>query len=194
MQDIAENLEYDRERLKEYIGFNEIKITQLDSSFVLVASDRVHPKDAARIMTNRMNNLTVYQYFLPKRTAFDNMVNAENIGIIRDKRLRTKLSEYYFDKLLALTTQERTKSMTRKFTDYFNPIILNNESAAEFYDAEMNIGEPGDLDFSGDRELLSILFSCRMATQGQKNELELVLKKNTDLRGMIAEFLLGNDD
>ncbi len=117
LRDIRENLLHDFENLEAYLAYNEMKIAMLDSSIVLVASQEP-VIEVARTMNRRMPELTTYRYFYPRRTAFDNMVNAENISLIRDEGLREALSEYYFDKALIGTTQERTKTVNRTFVDY----------------------------------------------------------------------------
>lgn len=160
----------------------------LDSSIMLIASYRPII-EVAGIMKRRMPELTTYRYFYPRRTAFDNMVNAENIALIRSEELRENLSEYYFDEALTGTTQERAKEMTRTFVDYFTPLILNKEMLLEFYEGDLLLPGPGEIDFRRNPELISIMFSLRMATSGQSMEFEIRNDLNVELRNMIASYL-----
>jgi uncharacterized protein YbcV (DUF1398 family) len=192
LKDIKENLLHDYENLEAYLAYNELKIALLDSSIVLVASEKP-VIEVARTMNRRMPELTTYRYFYPRRTAFDNMVNAENIALIRDEALRESLSEYYFDKALINTTQERTKTMNRTFVDYFSPFILNRETLGQFYKGDFVLPGPRDIDFRGDPELISIMFSLRMATDGQRMEFELKRDENIALRELIETILQSKD-
>jgi len=188
LKGIRENLLHDYENLEAFITYNEMKIGMLDSSIILVGSN--HPVIAvARTMNRRMQELTTYRYFYPRRTAFDNMVNAENIALIRDEELRENLSEYYFDEALTGTTQERAKEMTRTFVDYFSPLILNRETLSQWYEGDFNLPGPEEIDFRGDPELISMMFSLRMATIGQSMELKERNKLNTALRERIGAYL-----
>jgi len=188
LKDIKENLLHDYENLEDYLVYNKMKVAMLDSSIVLVASDKP-VIEVARTMDRRMAELTTYRYFYPRRTAFDNMVNAENIALIRDEELREALSEYYFDKALINTTQERTKTMNRTFVDYFSPFILNKETLGQFYEGDFALPGPGDIDFRGDLQLISIMFSLRMASDGQRMDFELKRDENIALRERIDSFL-----
>jgi len=188
LKDIRDNLLHDFENLEAYLAYNELKIALLDSSIVLVASEKP-VIEVARTMDRRMGELTTYRYFYPRRTAFDNMVNAENIALIRDGDLREALSEYYFDKALIGTTQERTKTMNRTFTDYFGPFILNRETLGQFYEGDFALPGPGDIDFRRDPELISIMFNLRMATDGQRMDFEFKRDENKALRDRIDGIL-----
>jgi len=191
LKDIRENLLHDYQNLEDYLVYNKLKIAMLDSSIVLIASDKP-VIEVARTMDRRMAELTTYRYFYPRRTAFDNMVNAENIALIKDEELREALSEYYFDKALINTTQERTKTMNRTFVDYFSQLILNRETLGQFYKGDFVLPGPGDIDFRGDPELISIMFSLRMATDGQRMDFEFKRDENEVLRETIEATLNGD--
>lgn len=188
LKDIRENLLHDYENLQAYLAYNELKIAMLDSSIGLVASKKP-VIEVARTMDRRMAELSTYRYFYPRRTAFDNMVNAENIALIRDEALRESLSEYYFDKTLINTTQERAKKMNRTFVDYFSPLILNKETLGQFYEGDFALPGPGDIDFRSDLKLISIMFNLRMATDGQRMDFEFKRDENIALREVIDSFL-----
>lgn len=188
LKDIRENLLHDYENLETYLIYNKLKIALLDSSIVLVASNQP-VVEVARTMNRRMPELTTYRYFYPRRTAFDNMVNAENIALIRDEELRERLTEYYFDKALINTTQERAKKMNRTFTDYLGPFILNKETLGQFYEGDFALPGPADIDFRGDPELISIMFNLRMATDGQRMDFEFKKDENMALRERIELFI-----
>ena len=92
------------------------------------------------------------------RTAFDNMVASENIGLISNKLLRTKLSRYYSDNSLLTGDQTRLQELTRSFADEFTEKALHKELVIGMLDIELDIQSSSDLQIHRDPEILSKIF------------------------------------
>jgi hypothetical protein len=70
---------------------------------------------------------------------------------------------------------------------------LNRETLGQFYKGDFVLPGPRDIDFRGDPELISIMFSLRMATDGQRMEFELKRDENIALRELIETILQSKD-
>ena len=91
-------------------------------------------------------NLVNYDVFEQNRAAFDNMVQAENIDLIRVDSLRFMLTEYYRGDIVETGTQERTKQIVRKFSDLIIPWSITRESARLMMNLETSYPSAEDLE------------------------------------------------
>ena len=120
--EIKTNLDDDIGLCQHIQEYNQTKQKAIAEIFQLFATE----KDE-NILPHFIPHLDVLFSFRQRsqsRVAFDNMANAQSIGIIKDNTLRAKLSSYYSKSFVA---EERTKQFTRKLNDQLTPLLMNEQ-------------------------------------------------------------------
>ncbi|PQB05571.1 DUF6090 family protein [Aureitalea marina] len=131
-------------------------------------------------------SLVNYDVFIPNRAAFDNMLSSENIGIVQDDELRSKLSEYYRGEIVDTGTQERVKQIVRKFSDLITRLGVNKESMRAMMNMETNYPSAEEMDPINGPEIMGQIFLMMKNVESQNVWLEEV-QENT-------QFLIQNID
>ena len=136
-----------------------------------------------------MNWLSDFQVFTQNRTAFDNMISAENIDLISEDSLRSLVSSYYAERDLLRGTQERIKELTRKFTDHISPLLVNKEVIGSFLGESENLVPAEQIMLRTDRTLLAYLTTMQMSLRAHQRYLEEYRMDIQLLTSRIEHFL-----
>lgn len=135
LKEIRRSLLKDTTAQNRVVRFNRAKVEIING--LIVEMGKTKSKSAHLLYLfgtlNRVSpnegNLVHYDVFEQNRAAFDNMVQAENIDLIREDSLRFMLTEYYRGDIVESGTQERVKQIVRDFTDLIIPWGITRESA-----------------------------------------------------------------
>ncbi len=180
LQDIKVNLEDDIASIDRVVEFNDFKAKLSDSMFYTLGNETDPIKYMPAIL-RYMYDLTYYDVFEPNRIAFDNMVGAENIDLISDGHLRTKLSQYY-KKEFNNSTQESVKQRSRQLGDYVAEVAFNNQSVKVLINHESNLRDISEVAIHKDTKVYAYLFSMLMTTQSQS---EILIERQQEIRELI---------
>ena len=178
LKDIRLNLNDDLETIDEVVEFNERKNILTDSMFYTLGN-QTNPEVYMPIVLRYMYTLTNYDIFEPNRIAFDNMVAAENVDLISNGGLRTKLSQYY-KREFNTTTQESVKQRSRQLGDYVAIAAFNKQSLKSLVNHDSNLRDVSEVKIHEDPKVYSILFNMLMTTQAQNETLigvQLVIRE-----------------
>lgn len=172
--EIRESLLIDQENAKHSINVNNQKLATIDSVMILLskADERA---DYINYLAENHIILSVFPTFEPVRVAFDNMINAHSIDIIKNQKLRLNLSTYY-NYNWERSPQSVSRSRTRKFADILmeklvdNPryhsnledqfeSMLNKNNEFHYNDRfQLDIKDPNYLEFHNDRKAISAMY------------------------------------
>ena len=169
LKEIKVNLNDDIKTIDRVVEFNETKSILTDSMFY-VLGHQTDPEDYMPSILRYMYTLTYYDVFEPNRIAFENMVAAENVDLISDRPLRTKLSQYY-KREFNNTTQESVKQRARQLGDYVAIAGFNNQSVKTLINHESNLKDISEVALHKDPKVYAYLFSMLMTTQSQSETL-----------------------
>ena len=163
---IRDNLTQDINNINFTLEFNVRKEEAIRDAFRLFgnASDMDSLTNGFNIL---MNTLPNYQIFTSTRTAFDNMLNANSIDLIRDNKLRQALSAYYSNINTEYSSQGRVVLSNRKFVDDISPLLITSEFLNFAMGANLDIQTNKDILIHKDQRTLGNLFQLYMATIGQ---------------------------
>lgn len=134
-------------------------------------------------------SLVNYEVFVPNRAAFDNMLSSENIGIIQDNQIRSKLSEYYRGEIVDTGTQERVKQIVRKFSDLITRLGVNKESMRMMMNMETSYPSAEDLEPINSPEIMGQIFLMMKNVESQNVWLEEVQTNTEELILSIDGYL-----
>ncbi len=184
LSEIKGNLIKDTLNINKTIAYNTKKTDSIVSTLALFEKgkqgkpyfDELRPKIAV---------LTDFKIFTPVRTGFDNMVTSEKIGLIRNKELRTKLSNYYSDLSYEHGTQERTKQITREFTDDIIPKLLTNELINDFIGLDLDLKSEHNIRIHANETVISNLF---VMLQNSSVLIEELTQRNIAIKGVIGQI------
>lgn len=154
-KDVDELLEFYDEKQKVYDSL----LTRLDAKYTL--NDFLSPFTTYMLTTADAIMFTI------KSTAFDNMLSANDIGIISDKSLRYKLSSYYSQDPL-FGTQDRLKRATREFRDYVTLSTVTKQNLDAWFKANTLAPDQNDIeDFRTKPEFYQILFNTTVSISNE---------------------------
>jgi glutaredoxin-related protein len=179
LSEIKSSLLLDIENAKNVIAFNNVKTSHILKSFKVF--ENADNKDSVLLkMGSMLDTLFSFQMLVLERTAFDNMVSAETISIIRNDELRQALSIYYnWDGI----TQERTKEMSRAFLDMLTPHITTNFLFNTMTGMNLQLDiQSIDLPFYKDPKIIGQMFSM---TQNMRIQNELMQSKKKNAKELI---------
>jgi hypothetical protein len=183
LKDIRTNLVDDINTINRVIAFNQQKTSVTDSMFGTLEAT-TQPSVYMPKVLNYMFTLTGYDAFDPNRTAFNNMVASENVDLISNMELRSKLSQYY-KKDFQSTTQESVKMRTRQFGDYVASISFNRQSVRELVGYDSSLKDISVVTIHKDAKVYAYLFSMLMSTTSQTELLHEVRAETEDLIRLI---------
>ena len=160
LREIKGNLKADQETLQRVLSFNARKDSVLDNTLRMFFTDSTEMAFALTL-ESRMRILAEYGAFESNRVAFENMIGAQSIDIIRDDSLRILLSGYYMERGFDDGTQERVKQLTRIFVDNVTPKLMNAEFTEQYYGKASGFDSAADIQMKTDRQLFGDLFGMR---------------------------------
>ncbi|WP_400075447.1 DUF6090 family protein [Winogradskyella sp. R77965] len=157
LSEIKENLIKDTLNINSTVNFHKRKFDTIANVFGLFEVAK-QGKPYFYKLRPKIEVLTDFKVFMPVRTGFDNMVSSEKIGLIRNKKIRTILSNYYSDFSYRDGTQERTKQLTREFTDDIIPQLMTKEFFQSFMGLDLDLKSNDDVKIYNNDTLISSLF------------------------------------
>ncbi len=169
LKDIKANLKDDIEAIDRVVNFNRTK-SQLTDSMFYALERYSDPEVYMPKIIKYMFTLTIYDVFEPNRIAFDNMIAAENVDLITNSSLRSRLSQYY-KKEFNTTTQESVKQRARQFGDYVAIKSFNKQSIKSLVNHDSRLKDISEVAIHKDPEVYAYLFIMLMSTQSQSESL-----------------------
>nr|WP_299339613.1 DUF6090 family protein [Allomuricauda sp.] len=125
LTEIKNSLVSDSIQIQSILEFNKEKVLVVQR-FIGLFADTLTNKERFEIIKKYSIPFTNYEVFLPNNTAWNNLVSAENVNLVKDRNLRNILMEYYgFDYNSSI--QERIKTMNRKVIDENFPSFFTKE-------------------------------------------------------------------
>ena len=188
LKEIRSNLNEDLARIAETEAFNQKKDSSIRATIQIMLAAESNASAAMEII-GHMNWLSDFQVFTQNRTAFDNMISAENIDLISEDSLRSLVSSYYAERDLLRGTQERIKELTRKFTDHISPLLVNKEVIGSFLGESENLVPAEQIMLRTDRTLLAYLTTMQMSLRAHQRYLEEYRMDIQLLTSRIEHFL-----
>ena len=160
LKEIRTNLEDDLNNVVYSIDFNRRKdsIIQVCLTTMLQAGS---DEEAMRKILENMPVLAEFSVYTQNRVAFDNMLSAENIDLISNDDLRTRLSTFYSEANLLFGMQDRVRELTRIFVDNITPQLMNRESIQLLFAITNGFATAEDLDFKTNRMIFGDLFGMQ---------------------------------
>ena len=134
-------------------------------------------------------SLVNYDVFVPNRAAFDNMLSSENIGIIQDNQIRSKLSEYYRGEIVDTGTQERVKQIVRKFSDLIVRLGVNKESMLLMMNMETSYPSAEEMEPINSPEIMGQIFLMMKNVESHNVFLEEFQQNTNDIIQSIDGYL-----
>lgn len=188
LKEIRTNLEDDLNNVVYSIGFNGTK----DSVITACLTNMLQAKSDGEAILNILGNMPVlaeFSVYTPNRVAFDNMLSAENIDLISNDSLRTRLSTFYSEGNFLFGMQDRVKELTRNFVDNITPLLMNRESIRAFFGTQSEFDTAEDLEFRKSRMVFGDLFSMQRNMKFHKEYLQDYQKEIEGLLNQIDLFL-----
>jgi len=173
LKEIRTSLEKDTVAQNRVFRFNDGKTKLLYEMFVEMGKNKTKTEHMTYLFGTlnsippQEGNLGHYDVFEQNRAAFDNMVAAENISLVRNDSLRFKLSEYYRGNIVETGTQERVKQVVRKFTDLLAPLAINRESLQLMMNLETSYPSIEEMEAINKPELMGQLFLMLKTVESQ---------------------------
>lgn len=171
LQEISTNLQDDLAKVRYSLDFNHKKDSVLATCLNAMLIARSNGEAMSAISRN-MPILAEYSVFTQNRVAYDNLLSAQNIGIISKDNLRNMLSTYYANRSLLEGTQERVKELTRNFVDNITPKLINRENLLQFFGVESEFASVDDQNFKTNQELFGDLFGMQRNLKSHSQYLE----------------------
>ena len=134
-------------------------------------------------------SLVNYDVFVPNRAAFDNMLSSENIGIIQDNQIRSKLSEYYRGEIVDTGTQERVKQIVRKFSDLIVRLGVNKESMLLMMNMETSYPSAEEMEPINSPEIMGQIFLMMKNVESQNLFLQEIQQNTNNIIQSIDAYL-----
>ena len=188
LKEIRANLDDDLENVIYSLDFNQRK----DSIIQVCLTAILEKQSDAEIMMTIFGNMPVlaeFSVYTQNRVAFDNMLSAENIDLISNDSLRTRISSFYSEDNLLFGMQDRVKELTRLFVDKTTPLLMNRESINLIFGKPNQFAPAEDLDFRRNRNLFGDLFGMQRNLGFHTEYLQAYRREILSLREEIERFL-----
>lgn len=189
LKDIKVNLEDDLKSIDSVVEFNDLKIDLTDSTFYALEQSS-NPKIYMPTIVKYMYTLTMYEVFEPNRIAFENMVASENVDLITNTNLRSRLTQYYKREFKS-TTQESVKERSRQLGDYAGIAAFNKQTIESLINYSSSLKDISEVTIHKDPKIYSYLFNMLMTTQSQSETLVITQQEIRELVTLIDKELKG---
>jgi len=186
--EIRENLIADTVQINQVFAFNSAK-TDTVTNLTEVLVNETDPVQIMRYIQSNMFVLVEFEIFSPNNVAFNNMVSAESISLIRNRKLREALSLHYSDEDIYRGTQERVRQLTRNFTDRIIPYLQNKELIKERFGADTNYPSASTMNVRSDPQVFGDIQVMNAIMRSQNNLLTATKDNIRQLIGQIDTYL-----
>ncbi len=170
--EIRENLVTDTLSIERNIRFYQRKDSiigeTLDFFTDLSKGEAVYSFDK---LNQVMNVLTSFNAYVPKRTAYENMIASEDISILRSDSLRSSLSLYYSNLEFENGSQTRMIEITRSFTNDITPKLMSREFALNYFGDDLDLKSVNQITVHRDEVVISNIFIMRIVGANLLREL-----------------------
>lgn len=168
LKEIKENLLKDTAQIGEVLRFNLKKEDLIKKTMHRFEKAETDAFDLSAFGSD-MSVLGTYDNFHPNRTAFDNLLDTESIGLISNKDLRTLISKYYkFD--FEKGTQETVGYRTRSFTEKAAMQLTTQENINRMYGVNLDLKSSTNTRIYKDENIITGMVHMSIAMSYQ-NEL-----------------------
>lgn len=186
LTEIRENLQEDIQLAEYIIQFDSVKSKSIQTVFEIFGSGKSEEEMAAKAVPY-FNILFEFSLLGQSSVAFDNMISAESIGLISNRDLRSKLSIYYSNDFIS---EERTKELTRSFSDLVVPLVMNPAVFNQAFGTDLQIEAPsGEIVFYKNPYVLAGLANMLKNMEFQILSAEKLKKDAQELIAAIDEEL-----
>jgi hypothetical protein len=185
--EIRNNLQQDSLKLQEVLDFNKNK-SKIVEDMLQIFVDTLTNQERFGILNKNANDFTYYEVFDPVRIAFNNMLSAESIGLIRNYELRKSLSEYYNYPYLD-GVQNRISVLNRRVVDEHYPKFFTKEFVTNWMGFSSKMPPLSDLEIEKDNKLMSNLFGIKMIINVQNELIKNTQKRNQELMTLLTSNL-----
>lgn len=183
LKELKTSLNSDAIQISNILQFN-IKKDSIVKNLMRIFDANLTNDERFLIIQTNATSFTSYESFKPKSTTWNNLLSAENVGLIKHKELRTSLIDYYsFD--YEGSVQERIKIMNRKVVDENFPLFFTKEYALENLNLETDFPSKTEFNLHLNQVMLSDLFGIRFLINMQNEFLEDTLMKLAKLNKLI---------
>ena len=185
--EIRNNLQQDSLKLQLVLDFNRNKV-KIVEDMLQIFIDTLTNQERSVILNKNANDFTYYEVFDPVRIAFNNMLSAESIGLIRNNELRKSLSEYYNYPYLD-GVQNRISVLNRRVVDEHYPKFFTKEFVQNWIGFSSKMPPLSDLEIETDNKLMSDLFGIKMIINVQNELIKNTQKRNQELMALLNSNL-----
>jgi hypothetical protein len=174
LEEIRKSLVSDLSKLEKVFSFNELKDSCINETLKIIAIGE-DGHDYSMQIAGLFYTMGHFEHFYPNFIAFNTMISAESVNLIRDDSLRMALANYYDRELdLETGTQEGVKAKTRQFVDRVIPKIITNDVARLYSGLELDYDFPNFAfdDFRRDPAIFHEILVMKINIQDQNQVLE----------------------
>ncbi len=190
LQEIRDNLEQDAKRIDSVLAFNHKKVP-IVKGMMQIFSNSLTNDERVALFDRYSKPFTLYEIFVPQRTAFNNMVASETIDLVQNGELRKALISYYeYD--YTGSVQFRVQQMNRRIIDNAFPKFFTREHTKSLLGLSTELPTNDELNIHKEQWLISELYGLIYIINLQ-NQGVLEFKQNIEqLISLIDETLVNN--
>lgn len=189
LREINDNLLKDTAKINEVLEFNKTKMVAIKSMMIRFEEAKSGDFDL-QAFSQQMNILGTYDKFLPNRTAFDNLLDTETIGLISNRDLRTLISKYYkFD--FVDGTQKTVQDRTRAFTETASTHLTTKENMYGMFGVNLDLKSSQDTQIFRDEEVITAMVYMSITLSYQNQLMETTLNDVNKILDLIEEETKG---
>ena len=181
LNEIRTSLKSDALKISEALEFNVGKDSIVVNLMGIFDSSLSNDERMEIIEANSLP-FTSYEYFTPSSTTWNNFISAENINLISNQDLRTKLMAYYSFNYEG-SVQERIKDMNRKVIDENFPKFFTKEYTSKYLNIDTDFPTNAEFTMHRSQQFISDLYGIRFLINAQN---EFFKTTNDQVTAMIA--------
>lgn len=185
LREINDNLLKDTARINEVLEFNRAKVAAIKDMMIRFEEAKSGDFDL-QAFGQQMNILGTYDKFLPNRTAFDNLLDTETIGLISNEDIRTLISKYYkFD--FVDGTQKTVQDRTRAFTELASHHLTTKENMYVMFEVNLDLKSSKDTQIYSDENVITAMVYMSITLSYQNQLMETTLNDVNLILDLIEE-------
>ena len=175
IEEIRKSLMQDLDKIEDIKASNIVKDSCITVGIELLGT-KMNSSNRVIKFFDLVSILGGYMAYQPNYVAFNNMISAESIGLIKNDSLRYSIAHYYGkEEYLLEKVQERMKEKTHEFMDTVIPLLINKEMAASLTGSNLNFEYPSisENEFHKNPYVYYELSMMRVSIETQNQFLEL---------------------
>ncbi|HKJ48299.1 MAG TPA: DUF6090 family protein [Christiangramia sp.] len=189
LKEIKLNLIQDTIQISNVLESNRAKIKNIMN--IMQKMDTKYSVTERRMALD-IPKIAEFALFSQNNTAYSNLLDSESIDLIRDKKLRELLSDYYNTNWEYKGNANITQR-TREITKYISEHLVTKEAIKNAFNIETNLPSAKEYQFNADPYFISNFLSISAMTNHSNVALIDFRTQNQKLREKIDNYLVNQD-